>query len=136
MGSVSSRHRTHVPATWAGGEYFEQPSVDSSDEALSRLPTKLAAVQAEIVHHQPLRHTPAIRRPHLASLLHLDKPSHAAQPADTLVVYVFSSTDPSYEDNFRFFLNHGIQDGDGCDYVFVIQQVWCLGETQQSHHTP
>ncbi len=156
------RRRTAVPASWAGGEYFEQPAADSTDEALSHLPTRFATVQAQQLHphagsgqsqhapHARVLNTghqeegrrslggslgPVGRRAQLASIL---RPlaggggggTVAAGPvgrstvkADTLVVYVYSSTDPEYEANFRFFLQYGIEDDDGCDYVFVIQQV-------------
>lgn len=46
--------------------------------------------------------------------------------ADTLVVYVYSPTDPEYENNLRYFLREGVHDHDGCDYVFVLQSVWVL----------
>lgn len=42
--------------------------------------------------------------------------------ADTLVIYVFSNTDPEYINNLRFFTQFGIQQGDGCDYVIVVQE--------------
>ena len=41
--------------------------------------------------------------------------------ADTLVLYVFSNTDAEYEANLRFFLKHGVDANDGCDYIIVIQ---------------
>lgn len=41
--------------------------------------------------------------------------------ADTLVVYVFSNTDPEYYANLLFFLRFGVAEGDGCDYVIIIQ---------------
>ena len=43
------------------------------------------------------------------------------EKADTLVLYVFSNTDDEYLPNLMFFLRHGVQPGDGCDYVIVIQ---------------
>jgi hypothetical protein len=43
------------------------------------------------------------------------------RPTDTLVVYIFSNTDPEYANNLRFFLKHGVAADDGCDYVVVIQ---------------
>lgn len=64
-------------------------------------------------------------------------PSHAAQSgywdsaiqlarrgsrrADTLVVYVYSHSNPEYEHNLEFFVRHGMRAGDGCDYVITIQ---------------
>lgn len=41
---------------------------------------------------------------------------------DTLVVYIFSNTDPEYIENLRFFAQFGMQQGDGCDYVVVVQE--------------
>ena len=41
--------------------------------------------------------------------------------AHTLVIYVFSKTDTEYENNMRFFLRWGVSEGDGCDYIFIIQ---------------
>ena len=43
------------------------------------------------------------------------------QKADTLVLYIFSNTDSEYENNLLFFLKHAVREGDGCDYVIVIQ---------------
>jgi hypothetical protein len=42
--------------------------------------------------------------------------------ADTLVLYVFSNTDPESERNLGFFVRHGMAEGDGCDYVVIVQQ--------------
>ena len=44
----------------------------------------------------------------------------------TLVIYVFSKTDPEYERNLQFFVQHGMWEGDGCEYVIIVQQVGCL----------
>ena len=41
---------------------------------------------------------------------------------DTLVVYIFSNTDPMYLVNLKFFLRWGVREGDGADYVVVLQQ--------------
>lgn len=43
-----------------------------------------------------------------------------SQP-DTLVVYVFSATDPEYIRNLQHFARHGIREGDGCEYVIIVQ---------------
>ena len=43
---------------------------------------------------------------------------------DTLVVYTYSKTDMEYERNLLFFVNHGMWEGDGCDYLIIVQQVW------------
>ena len=42
---------------------------------------------------------------------------------DTLVVYTYSKTDVEYERNLAFFVDHGMWEGDGCDYLIVVQQV-------------
>ena len=42
---------------------------------------------------------------------------------DTLVMYVYSNSDPEYERNLRFFVANGVRAGDGCDYVIVLQVV-------------
>ena len=41
--------------------------------------------------------------------------------AGTLVLYVFSPTDPEYINNLRFFAEFGMAEGDGCDYVVIVQ---------------
>ena len=46
----------------------------------------------------------------------------APRPEDTLVVYIFSNTDPEYIANLRFFARHGMAAGDGCEYVVVVQE--------------
>ncbi|KAL6766934.1 hypothetical protein ACKKBG_A37960 [Auxenochlorella protothecoides x Auxenochlorella symbiontica] len=58
---------------------------------------------------------------------------HAMGPRDrsTLVVYVYSFTDPEYEGNLRYFLEHGVAADDGVDYVIVMQEgESVLGETR------
>ncbi|KAL4425923.1 hypothetical protein ABPG75_009939 [Micractinium tetrahymenae] len=40
----------------------------------------------------------------------------------TLVVYVFSGTDPEYADNLRFFIDEAVKADDGCEYIIVLQQ--------------
>ncbi|KAH7621353.1 hypothetical protein NADE_006616 [Nannochloris sp. 'desiccata'] len=46
----------------------------------------------------------------------------AFQPAPTLVIYVYSSSDPEYLKNLEFFIREAIKPNDGCDYVIVLQQ--------------
>ena len=41
---------------------------------------------------------------------------------DTLVTYIFSATDLEYINNLNFFLKFGIREGDGADYVIILQQ--------------
>ena len=46
-----------------------------------------------------------------------------ATAADTLVVYAYSNSDTEYERNLHFFSRHGMSEGDGCDYVIIVQEV-------------
>ena len=46
----------------------------------------------------------------------------STQP-ETLVLYTYSNSDPEYERNLHFFVEHGMAEGDGCDYVIVVQEV-------------
>ncbi|KAI8114536.1 hypothetical protein M9434_002658 [Picochlorum sp. BPE23] len=41
--------------------------------------------------------------------------------APTLVIYVFSDSDPEYERNLSYFVKEGIKENDNCDYIIVIQ---------------
>lgn len=41
---------------------------------------------------------------------------------DTLVVYIFSATDPEYVHNLEYFVKEGMVPNDRCHYVVVIQQ--------------
>ena len=56
----------------------------------------------------------------LSPWLVLGQPS---PPADRLVMYVFSDSDPEYMRNLEFFVAYGMAEGDGCDYVVVVQEV-------------
>jgi len=49
--------------------------------------------------------------------------SPGPEAAHTLVVYIFSKTDTEYEDNMMFFLKWGVEENDGCDYVFILQHM-------------
>jgi hypothetical protein len=40
----------------------------------------------------------------------------------TLVLYIFSPTDPEYLNNLQYFIRDGIRANDGCDYVIVVNQ--------------
>ena len=42
---------------------------------------------------------------------------------DTVVIYTYSRTDPEYERNLQYFVEHGMWEGDGCDYIIIVQQV-------------
>ncbi|DBA99576.1 TPA: hypothetical protein ACH3X3_012154 [Trebouxia sp. C0006] len=42
---------------------------------------------------------------------------------DTLVMYIFSPTDAEYERNMRYFVKHGISEGDPCHYIIVVQRL-------------
>ena len=45
----------------------------------------------------------------------------------TLVVYTYSKSDPEYERNLEFFVAHGMWEGDGCQYLIIVQQVGFAG---------
>lgn len=42
---------------------------------------------------------------------------------ETLVLYAYSNSDPEYERNLHFFVQHGMAEGDGCEYIIIVQQV-------------
>jgi hypothetical protein len=42
------------------------------------------------------------------------------QEPHTLVLYVFSNTDKEYINNLLFFINNGIREGDGCQYIIIV----------------
>ncbi|CAL8467738.1 g7276 [Coccomyxa elongata] len=42
--------------------------------------------------------------------------------ADTLVIYVYSKSDTEYQRNLEFFVRNGMWEGDGCDYIIIVQQ--------------
>lgn len=42
-------------------------------------------------------------------------------PVTTLVVYIFSNTDPEYIENLSFFAEYGMEEGDGCEYIVIVQ---------------
>lgn len=44
------------------------------------------------------------------------------QRKGVLVVYIFSNTDPENLNNLKFFLGEGVNEGDGCEYLFVINK--------------
>ena len=46
----------------------------------------------------------------------------ASSRPSTLVMYVYSNTDSEYERNLLYFIEHGMWEGDGCDYVIIVQQ--------------
>ena len=46
----------------------------------------------------------------------------SAPSASTLIMYVFSNTDLEYERNLQFFIHHGMWEGDGCEYIIIVQQ--------------
>ena len=39
-----------------------------------------------------------------------------------LVMYIFSDSDPEAANNLRYFVQHAVREGDGCEYVIVVQQ--------------
>lgn len=59
------------------------------------------------------------------------------RPVDMLVIYVFSDSDSEYRRNLEFFVTFGMAEGDGCDYIIVVQQVgWPPQRTHQSVPVP
>lgn len=46
--------------------------------------------------------------------------------AETLVLYTYSNSDTEYERNLHYFVEHGMAEGDGCDYIIVVQEVSCF----------
>jgi hypothetical protein len=46
--------------------------------------------------------------------------NHSLSP--TLVIYVYSGSDPEYLTNLEFFIQEAIKPNDGCEYVIVLQQ--------------
>jgi hypothetical protein len=40
---------------------------------------------------------------------------------DTLLTYVFSNTDEQYLPNLKFFVDFGIREYDGCEYIILVQ---------------
>jgi hypothetical protein len=47
----------------------------------------------------------------------------AGTHVDTMVMYIFSPTDPEYERNMRYFIEHGIREDHPCHYIIVVQRV-------------
>ena len=58
----------------------------------------------------------------LEQLQHHIRTSGNAKQRDVLVMYIFSNTDPQYLNNLKFFVHEGVHDGDGCEYIFVINR--------------
>lgn len=46
--------------------------------------------------------------------------------SETLVLYTYSNSDTEYERNLHYFVEHGMAEGDGCDYIIIVQEVSCL----------
>ena len=42
---------------------------------------------------------------------------------DTLIMYIFSPTDPEYERNMQYFVMHGISESHPCHYIIVVQRI-------------
>ena len=57
------------------------------------------------------------------------------EQAETLVLYAYSNSDSEYERNLHYFVQHGMAEGDGCEYAIIVQEVSslqiCLTTTQQ-----
>ncbi len=47
----------------------------------------------------------------------------SSEHPETLVLYTYSNSDTEYERNLHYFVEHGMADGDGCDYVVIVQEV-------------
>ena len=47
----------------------------------------------------------------------------SSEHPETLVLYTYSNTDTEYERNLHYFVEHGMAEGDGCDYVIIVQEV-------------
>lgn len=45
------------------------------------------------------------------------------------MLYTYSNSDTEYERNLHYFVEHGMTDGDGCDYVIIVQEVSNLLQT-------
>jgi hypothetical protein len=54
------------------------------------------------------------------------------RPADTLVMYIYSDSDPEYRRNLEFFVEFGVTAGSDCDYIIVVQQVHRVQKATQS----
>lgn len=73
----------------------------------------------------------ALSRLHAASRLwHADLRPEVPSPlaarqltgVQVLVLYVFSNTDPQYLANLEFFVNEGIREADGCEYIIIVNR--------------
>lgn len=58
------------------------------------------------------------------------------QSSNTLVIYVYSGSDPEYEANLIFFLREGVQDNDGVTYIIAIQNGEGLTELSNKPRLP
>ena len=47
----------------------------------------------------------------------------SSEHPETLVLYTYSNSDTEYERNLHYFVEHGMADGDGCNYVIIVQEV-------------
>ena len=50
----------------------------------------------------------------------------SSEQPETLVLYAYSNSDAEYERNLHYFVQHGMSEGDGCDYVIIVQEVRCI----------
>lgn len=63
-------------------------------------------------------------RMHMRGVQELDGAGPAtSESARTLVIYTFSNTDVEYFRNLEYFVQTGMWEKDGCDYVIIVQQV-------------
>lgn len=63
----------------------------------------------------------------------LDELVPEGRRSETLVIYVYSKSDTEYERNLEFFVQNGMWEGDGCDYIIVVQQASCMAAKCEKH---
>lgn len=57
------------------------------------------------------------------SLLYINaQDSRETQQERTLILYVFSNTDPQYYGNLVFFIKNGVPGCDACEYIVIINR--------------
>lgn len=146
------------PASTAHKKLRSEPktisvSVNAMDEGGKNQPVKYREKEKHskqgrksgIRGRSPLRHilivlaffcTVLIFRQSNTTQLQLSLQSFSTKPTDTLVVYVYSNTDPEYQANLKYFLKTGVRADDGCDYVVIIQEGEGVEDTYDLPSTP
>ncbi|KAA6422349.1 MAG: hypothetical protein FRX49_07819, partial [Trebouxia sp. A1-2] len=68
----------------------------------------------------------ALRQPDIDDFRHMSAAQHlgllSSEHPETLVLYTYSNSDTEYERNLHYFVEHGMADGDGCNYVIIVQE--------------